>query len=111
MMSPAAGEGSTEPLRTTESRGVTGSSYAFGYRSVQDKAPNTSGVYAIFGARRCVYVGESDYIRQSLFKHLNDRDRRMARFGDLLFSFEPTAPTERLARQQALIAELRPACN
>jgi len=43
----------------------------FGYRAVQDKVPDASGLYTIYTARRWVYVGQSDDIRQSLFQHLN----------------------------------------
>jgi hypothetical protein len=83
----------------------------FGYRAVDDNVPGASGVYAIFAARRWVYVGESQNIRTSLFRHLNDKDTGMAQFGALSFSFELIPSAERLSRKQALVAELTPACN
>jgi len=86
-------------------------SYAFGHRAVDHQVPEGSGIYAIFSARRWVYVGESNDIRQSLFRHLNTEEAAMTRFGSLSFSFEMLASDQRLARQQALVAELKPACN
>jgi hypothetical protein len=86
-------------------------SYMFGYRAVDDKVPGASGVYAIFAARRWVYVGESSDIRTSLFRHLNNKDTGMTRFGALSFSFELLPSADRVARKQALVAELKPACN
>ena len=85
--------------------------YAFGYRAVQDKAPNASGVYTIYTSRRWLYVGESDDIRRSLFEHLNKLDDCMARRGPLSFSFELVPSAARVARQQALVATLVPACD
>src|SRR5690349_5792242 len=55
--------------------------YAFGYRAVQDKAPNMSGVYTIYTSRRWLYVGESDDVKQSLFKHLSEPSACMTRRG------------------------------
>jgi hypothetical protein len=39
--------------------------YAFGYRAVQDKAPNMSGVYTIYTSQRWLYVGESDDVNRA----------------------------------------------
>jgi hypothetical protein len=88
-----------------------GETYPFTFEAVREKAPNASGVYSISTAGRWVYVGESDDIRQSLFRHLNEPSESMNRFGPLLFSFELAPAAERVARQQALISELEPACT
>ena len=85
--------------------------YAFAYQAVQAKAPNASGVYTIYTSRHWVYVGESDDIRQSLFRHLNEPAASMARRGPLSFSFEMAPAGERVSRQQALVAALTPTCN
>jgi hypothetical protein len=82
--------------------------YAFTYAGVHE-APNASGLYTIYGPQRWVYVGESDDIRQSLFRLLNDSPAWMDRFGPLSFSFEQLPPIERAARQQALVEALNPA--
>lgn len=88
-----------------------GQTYAFTYQGVQEKAPRASGVYTIYTFQRWVYVGESDDIQQSLFRHLNEPSACMDRFGPLSFSFELASAAERVFRQQALVAELDPACN
>ena len=70
-----------------------GETYAFGFRAVQDKAPSTAGLYAIFTSRRWLYVGESDDIRQSLFQCLNNPEAGWwAERRPLSFAFE-MAPT------------------
>jgi hypothetical protein len=89
----------------------TGGTYALTYRGVQEKAPNASGLYTIYTSQQWVYVGESDDIRHSLFRHLNEPDACMDRCGPLSFSFELTSSAERVSRRKALMAELRPVCN
>ncbi len=88
-----------------------GETYTLGYQAVQEKAPPASGVYTIYTQRQWVHVGESDDIRQSLFRHLNDPEACMTRLGPLSFSFETMPAVERRSRRQALVALLVPACN
>ena len=83
-------------------------SYAFTYSGVR-KAPNASGVYTIYSPQQWVYVGESDDVRQSLFRLLNESTAWMDRYGPLSFSFEELSPAERAACQVALVEELHPA--
>lgn len=85
--------------------------YAFGFRAVQDKAPNKSGVYTIYTSQQWLYVGESEDVKESLFRHLNEASACMARLGPLSFSFEVVPAAARLGRQQALVAALAPACQ
>ncbi len=85
--------------------------FAFGYRAVQDKAPNMSGVYTIFTSRRWLYVGESEDVKESLFRHLNEPSACIARLGPLSFAFEVVPAAERVGRQRALVAALAPACQ
>ena len=85
--------------------------YAFGYRAVQDKVPNMSGVYTIFTSQRWLYVGESEDVKQSLFRHLNDPSACLARRGPLSFSFEVVPAAERVGRQRARVAALAPTCQ
>ena len=83
--------------------------YTLGFRAVQDRAPEVSGIYAIFTARRWLHIGETDDIRRSLLDHLNDPDVvRLAESGPLSFSFEVVAPAGRVARRRALIERLAP---
>ncbi len=88
-----------------------GETYPLAYGAVREKAPRASGVYTVFTPRRWVYVGETDDIRRSLFRHLNDAAAPMERFGPLSFSFQTVPPTDRVARQASLVADLRPACQ
>jgi hypothetical protein len=83
-------------------------SYALTYAGVRE-APNASGLFTIYSPQQYVYVGESDDIRQSLFRLLNDSTGWLDRFGPLSFSFERLEPAGRAACQQALVAELKPA--
>ena len=82
-------------------------SYAFTYAGVHE-APDASGLYTIYSPQRWVYVGESDDIRRSLYRLLNDSSVWMDRLGPLSFSFERLPPDERSACQEALVAELKP---
>ena len=63
-----------------------GASYAFTYGGVHE-APNASGLYTIYSPKGWAYEGESDDIRQSLYRHLNESSSTwMDRFGPLSFS-------------------------
>ena len=84
--------------------------YPFTFEAVREKAPSASGVYRIHTAQRWVYVGETDDIRQSLFRHLNEPTASMHRFGPLSFSFELASAADRKGLQQALTEALKPAC-
>lgn len=83
-------------------------SYAFTYGGVHE-APNGSGLYTIYSPQRWLYVGESDDIRQSLFRLLNDSPAWSERVGPLSFSFERLPPDRRAACKQALVEKLNPA--
>jgi hypothetical protein len=84
--------------------------YPFTFEAVREKAPSASGVYRIHTAQRWVYIGETDDIRRSLFRRLNEPSASMNRFGPLSFSFELAPAGDRKGLQQALSAELKPAC-
>ena len=88
-----------------------GEGYPLAYEAVRQKAPSSSGVYRIYSPARWIYVGESDDIRQRLYRHLNESDPSVDRFGSLSFSFERVALDGRMARWQALVTELEPVCN
>jgi len=89
----------------------TDDSYAFGYRAVQDKAPKASGVYTIYTSRQWLYVGESEDVQESLFRHLNEPIACLAQRGPLSFSFQVVPQAERAGRHQALVSALGPACQ
>ena len=85
--------------------------FPLAYEAVAHEAPAESGIYAIQTARQWLYVGETDDIRQDLFRHLNHPTPCMRRAGPLVFSVEAIASPERRARQQALIVRLAPLCQ
>jgi len=89
----------------------SGTTYALGYRAVQDHVPNSSGVYTIYTAQQWLYVGQSDDIRQSLFRHLNEPDACINGRKPLSFSFETLPAPERKSRHDVLVTELRPVCR
>jgi hypothetical protein len=88
-----------------------GDTYMYTFEAVREKAPSASGVYTIYTPRRWVFVGESENIRLSLFRHLNEESASMTRFGPLSFSFELMPPAERVPRRKALVAALEPECD
>ena len=57
-----------------------------------------------------IVIGESDDVKQSLFRILNTQSAAVNQFGPLSFSLELAPAAERRAVQQALISELKPAC-
>jgi hypothetical protein len=89
----------------------SGETYPFTFEAVRGKVPQESGVYGLYTAGQWVYIGESDDIRQRLFRHLNEPSASMNRFGPLSFSFETAGSADRVPLQHALICELDPACT
>jgi len=73
-------------------------------------APAQSGVYALH-AVEWIYVGESQNINARLLQHLNGDTPCINRMKPTSFCYELVPAFERIARQNALILELRPACN
>jgi hypothetical protein len=84
--------------------------FVLGYAGV-GQAPSASGVYTIFSSRRWVYVGESDDIRQSLYRHLNESTPCMTKLGPLSFSCELEGRARRTALWQSLVTRLKTECN
>ena len=86
--------------------------YGFDKGTVNGRAPNTSGVYALKGSDgRWLYVGAAASIALSLKRHLAGDDPCLAACRPATFSFESRASHETAARRDALIHELLPLCN
>jgi hypothetical protein len=85
-------------------------SYAWNYNSILNNAAPNSGVYAIFNAAVCVYVGEAADIRAKLLEHLKE-DTRIIRNAPTRFQWELIPGDQRVARQKQLIVALNPVCN
>ncbi len=87
-------------------------SYHFNAVSIIASVPAQSGVYALYNANQWIYIGESEDIRARLLQHVNGDNDCITRWAPPSISFE-LVPTQagRVARQNQLILELRPACN
>ena len=83
--------------------------YTFDKRTVNGRAPNTRGVYALKGSDgRWLFVGEAKSIASSLLGHLAGNNERITGCRPAVFSFE--CPGD-VARRDALVQELLPLCN
>jgi excinuclease UvrABC nuclease subunit len=77
--------------------------------SIQNNAPDSSGVYGLSNSREWILVGEANNIRAALMDHL-----REAKSVDLArrptgFSYEIAHPNKRATRKNELARELTPA--
>lgn len=85
--------------------------YYFNRNSILTNAPATSGVYAIFRFGTWIYVGETGDIQARLLEHLNGDNPCITQSNPDGFQFELVAANQRVARQDAWIPALNPACN
>lgn len=86
---------------------------AFNAASIQVNAPARSGVYALYNSKVWVYIGESKNIRNRLQEHLDGvgDNPDILGYGPTHFLFEEWPEHQRVARQDQLIAQLRPLAN
>jgi len=77
--------------------------------SIQNNAPDTSGVYGLSNSREWILVGEANNIRAALMEHLRAANSSGAARRPTGFSYEIAAPGKRLARKNELVRELTPA--
>ena len=82
--------------------------YAFSLVSVQKNAPAMSGVYGLSDAREWLFIEESDNIRASLVRHLQETHTPLLEREPTGFIFELCVSYNRVARQERLIQEYRP---
>jgi excinuclease UvrABC nuclease subunit len=89
--------------------GSTG--YSFNDESIIANASTLSGVYALYRENQWIYIGESGNIRDRLLEHRRRQENPcIVRSMPTHFAYELVA-VNRVARQNALILELRPSCN
>jgi hypothetical protein len=79
--------------------------HQFDRTSILADAPSKSGVYAIYNGAQFIYVGEGQDIQARLMSHLTE-NACIARKQPTGFQFELSTANLRVARQDALIAEL-----
>ncbi len=85
--------------------------YSYTRASIQANAPALAGVYALYNAKNWIYIGESQNIQARLIQHANGDNACITNYAPPTFSYELSAAQQRVARQDQLIAELRPFCN
>jgi predicted GIY-YIG superfamily endonuclease len=85
--------------------------FLFNRASILQHAPSASGVYGLWTATSWIYVGESNDIQRRLLEHFNGDNVLITRAAPTSFGFELSGAFQRVARQNALILELRPFCN
>jgi len=84
-------------------------SYSLNILSIFLHAPAKSGVYLLHNSSRCLYIGESDNIRQTLLQHLRGDNSAITLFDPNGFSFELQPDASRARRKDQLSSELEPA--
>ncbi len=83
---------------------------AFTLISVQNNAPECSGVYGLSNDREWVLIGEAPNIRARLLEHLNEIDTPLSHQKPAGFAYEECSPLDRVCRQMPGSA-IWPVCN
>jgi len=84
-------------------------SYSFNEPSIFLHAPAKSGVYLLHNSARCLYVGYSDNIRQTLLRHRRGDHPAITVFDPDGFSYELQPDALSARRKDQLRSELEPA--
>jgi hypothetical protein len=84
--------------------------HAWSESSIKANAPQSSGVYALYGVV-WIYIGESNDIQSRLLEHWNGDNACIIRANPTGFVFEICGLAERPGRQAELVARFRPLCN
>jgi hypothetical protein len=77
--------------------------------SIQNNAPDSSGVYGLSNSREWILIGEASNIRAALMEHLRDTNAAGTARRPTGFSYENSPATKRVSRKNELIRELTPA--
>lgn len=83
-------------------------SYSFSRFSILLNAPAEPGVYLLHNSARCIYIGETDNIRQSVLGHLRGDTPWITIFNPGGFSFELCSEASRVQRRNELVLQLEP---
>jgi hypothetical protein len=84
--------------------------FSFSPVSVRRNAPELAGVYGLSNGREWVFVGDADSIQAALLGHLMATETKLQSRAPTGFTFE-LCSSERLARKNRLVWELKPVCN
>lgn len=85
-----------------------GGARSFTSTSIQNNAPDRSGVYGLCNSRHWVFIGEAADIRASLLNHLHKASAFPSNGQPTGFVFETCAGMERGRRRDKLIREFKP---
>ena len=85
-----------------------GAPMSFTAVSVQNNAPNSSGVYGLSNSSEWIFIGEASNIRNALLEHLRDVNGMPASRKPRGFSYELSSPVQRVTRRNQLARELTP---
>ncbi|MGB6429996.1 MAG: GIY-YIG nuclease family protein [Candidatus Acidiferrales bacterium] len=91
--------------------GRKGTAHVWLGQKIVQRAPQASGVYAIFSKEDWIYVGEAGDLRKKLIAHFDGENRCITQSDPIGFQFELVPAKQRAARKKKLIAELEPTCN
>jgi predicted GIY-YIG superfamily endonuclease len=91
--------------------GLKGASFRWTGERIIRRAPQASGVYAIFSTDDWIYVGEAGNLRARLLAHFDGPNVCFKRNEPMGFQFELVPAKQRAARKNELIGELKPVCN
>ena len=84
--------------------------FRFQRESILLNAPESSGVYGLYGAV-WIHLGEADNIRTRLLEDLSSDDPCIRNYQPSGFAFEVVSQAERSRRLQELVIELQPLCR
>ena len=79
--------------------------------SVNQNAPERSGVYGLSTPGKWIYIGHSFNIRKALLEYLSGQRPYVLQWQPRHFTFELLSYKERLGRQKQLVAHYQPVCN
>ena len=83
-------------------------SYSFTQLSIFLQVPAKSAVYALHNSTRCIYIDESDNLRQALQQHLRGDNPWISLWEPSGVYFEVWPQSGRCERKNQLIKEFRP---
>jgi len=98
------------PRTPAKANGEALRGHAWSESSIKANAPQSSGVYAIYGAV-WIYIGESTDVQSRLLEHWKGDKACITRADPTGFVFEVCDLAERVRRRTALVAQFRPLCN
>lgn len=85
--------------------------YPFNIGAILASAPRRCGLYAVYNADGCVYIGAASNILSRLLDHIHETDSCLKKKNPTAFAFE-LCPVELVESRQALLLfEYRPPCT